>query len=553
MKIALAQINPVVGDLQGNSSKIISFAHQARARGADLAVFPELGVIGYPPQDLLENATFLREARDARARVAAQAPQDMGIILGGVAPNTTGSGKRLFNAAFVYDGGRLVATAHKTLLPTYDVFDERRHFEPATRQHVVVWRGRKLGLHICEDLWAEPFTGESLYHANPIRALAEQGADCLINVCASPFAVGKRAAREALIRSCCRRHGLPYLFVNQVGANTQLIFDGSSGVYAPGGDALLRAPQFEEALLVLDTETEYEVRAEDEVEEGQGDVRSLHGALVLGIRDYFHKTGAFTKALVGLSGGIDSAVTCALAVEALGPERVVGVTMPSIYSSAGSVSDSATLADNLGVTFRTIPIKEPVTAFERALADPFEGTESGVAEENIQARTRGVLLMALSNKFQYLLLSTGNKSELAVGYATLYGDMNGGLAVLGDVLKTEVYRLAECINLRAGRDLIPRETITKPPSAELRPNQKDQDSLPPYSVLDDILRGYIERREDLDDIVQSTGLARSLVMDILQRVDRNEYKRRQAPPCLRVTGKAFGPGRSLPIVMRWNR
>ncbi len=549
MKIALAQINPVVGDLQGNSSKIISFAHRARARGADLAVFPELGVIGYPPQDLLENTTFLREAREARAHVAAQAPQDMGIILGGVAPNSTSSGKRLFNAAFVYDGGHLVATAHKTLLPTYDVFDERRHFEPATRQHVVAWRGRKLGLHICEDLWAEPFTGEPLYHVDPIRALAQQGADCLINVCASPFAVGKRAAREALIRSCCRRHGLPYIFVNQVGANTQLIFDGSSGVYASGGHALLRAPQFEEALLVWDTEAGDEVQTEGE----DDDVRSLHGALVLGIRDYFHKTGAFTMALVGLSGGIDSAVTCALAVEALGPERVIGVTMPSIYSSAGSVGDSAMLADNLGITLRTIPIKEPVAAFERVLADPFEGTESGIAEENIQARTRGVLLMALSNKFHYLLLSTGNKSELAVGYATLYGDMNGGLGVLGDVLKTEVYRLAEYINLRTGKELIPRETITKPPSAELRPNQKDQDSLPPYSVLDDILRGYIERREDLDDIAESTGLARSLVMDILQRVDRNEYKRRQAPPCLRVTGKAFGPGRSLPIVMRWNR
>lgn len=549
MKIALAQINPVVGDLQGNSSKIISFAHRARARGADLAVFPELGVIGYPPQDLLENTTFLREAREARTHVAAQAPQDMGIILGGVAPNSTSSGKRLFNAAFVYDGGHLVATVHKTLLPTYDVFDERRHFEPATRQHVVAWRGRKLGLHICEDLWAEPFTGEPLYHVDPIRALAQQGADCLINVCASPFAVGKRAAREALIRSCCRRHGLPYIFVNQVGANTQLIFDGSSGVYASGGHSLLRAPQFEEALLVWDTEAGDEVQTEGE----DDDVRSLHGALVLGIRDYFHKTGAFTMALVGLSGGIDSAVTCALAVEALGPERVIGVTMPSIYSSAGSVGDSAMLADNLGITFRTIPIKEPVAAFERVLADPFEGTEFGIAEENIQARTRGVLLMALSNKFHYLLLSTGNKSELAVGYATLYGDMNGGLAVLGDVLKTEVYRLAEYINLRAGKELIPRETITKPPSAELRPNQKDQDSLPPYSVLDDILRGYIERREDLDDIAESTGLARSLVMDILQRVDRNEYKRRQAPPCLRVTGKAFGPGRSLPIVMRWNR
>jgi len=549
MKIGLAQINPTVGDLQGNSRKIVDYARRAHAEGADLAVFPELCVIGYPPQDLLENPLFMEAARRAMEQIAAAVPPDLGIILGAPVPNEEKVGKRIYNAAFLFEGGRTVAEVRKTLLPTYDVFDEYRHFEPSPERHVVAWRGRRLGLHICEDLWNnQAEAAYYLYHRNPIDELAALGADLFINISASPFAIHKHAERTDLIVDSCREHGIPYLFVNQVGANTEIIFDGDSRVHGADGTPLLCAPQFEEALLLWDTEANYPActRAYDEV-------KNLHDALVLGIRDYFYKTGAFQKALVGLSGGIDSAVTCALAVQALGPDMVVGVTMPSRYSSMGSVADSAALADNLGIEFHTIPIKPVVAAFDAMLADVFRGTAPGIAEENIQARARGVTLMALSNKFGYLLLSTGNKSEMAVGYATLYGDMNGGLAVLSDVLKTRVYRLAHYINGRAGRAVIPQRTITKPPSAELKPDQRDADSLPPYDVLDEILRRYIEEREEVDAIVTATGYDRALVQDILRRVDRNEYKRRQAPPGLRVSMKAFGIGRRLPIVMRWDR
>ena len=549
MKIALAQINPTVGDLRGNSRKIVDFANQAHAQGGDLAVFPELCVIGYPPQDLIENPLFLEAARHAVEWIAAQAPPDLGLILGAPVPNKEKVGKRIFNAAFLYEGGEKIAEVHKTLLPTYDVFDEYRHFEPAPERHIIEWRGLKLGLHICEDLWNNAAEAAYyLYHLNPIDELAALGADVLINISASPFAIHKHEERSGLILDSCQEHGIPYVFVSQVGGNTEIVFDGDSRVHDADGTAILCAPQFEEALLVWDTKATY-----PPCPKAYSEIQNLHDALVLGIRDYFYKTGAFTKALVGLSGGIDSAVTCALAAEALGPDKVVGVTMPSKYSSSGSVDDSAALARNLGIEFHNIAIEPAVSAFDEMLAEVFAGTPPGVAEENIQARARGVTLMALSNKFGHLLLSTGNKSEMAVGYATLYGDMNGGLAVLSDVLKTRVYKLANYINERAGREVIPENTITKPPSAELAPDQKDQDSLPPYPVLDEILRRYIEEHEELDAIVAATGIDRALVHDILRRVDRNEYKRRQAPPGLRVTMKAFGIGRRLPIVMRWDR
>jgi len=549
MKIALAQINPTVGDLRGNSRKIVDYANQAHAQGADLAIFPELCVIGYPPQDLIENPLFLESARHALEWIAAQAPPDLGLILGAPVLNKEKVGKRIFNAAFLYEGGQKIAEIHKTLLPTYDVFDEYRHFEPAPERRLVEWRGLKLGLHICEDLWNNQAEAAFyLYHLNPIDELAALGADLLINISASPLAIHKHLERTQLILECCQEHGIPYLFCNQVGANTEIIFDGDSCVHGADGTPLLCAPQFEEALLIWDTEAVY-----PPCPKTYDAVKILHDALVLGIHDYFYKTGAFKKALIGLSGGIDSAVTCALAVEALGPDKVVGVTMPSKYSSSGSVGDSAALAENLGIEFHNIAIKPAVAAFDEMLAEVFRGTEPGIAEENVQARARGVTLMALSNKFGHLLLSTGNKSEMAVGYATLYGDMNGGLAVLSDVLKTRVYKLAHYINERAGRTVIPENTITKPPSAELAPDQKDQDSLPPYPVLDEILRRYIEEQEELDAIVAATGIDRALVLDILRRVDRNEYKRRQAPPGLRVTMKAFGIGRRLPIVMRWDR
>ncbi len=549
MKIALAQINPTVGDLRGNSRKVIDFTRQAHEQGADLVIFPELCLTGYPPLDLLDNHFFIEAVQQALAWMADAVPPEIGVIVGAPVRNERAVGKRLYNAALLYEGGERLAEVHKTLLPTYDVFDEYRYFEPGQERRVVSWRGLNLGLHICEDMWNnEDQVDYHLYPANPIDELAAQGADLFINLSASPFSIGKHVKRNLIIEASCREHGIPFVFVNQVGANTEIVFDGDSRVHAADGTRLLCAPSFQESLLIWDTEknTGPCPMRHDHIED-------LHDALVLGIHDYFHKTGAFSKALIGLSGGIDSAVTCALAVAALGPERVVGVTMPSKYSSSGSVEDSRALAEATGIAFHNIPIVPAVEAFDAMLQKVFAETEPGVAEENIQARSRGVTLMAISNKFNYLLLSTGNKSEMAVGYATLYGDMNGGVAVLSDVFKTLVYELAQYINRKAGRDLIPRNTISKPPSAELRPGQKDEDSLPPYPVLDHILRLYVEDLMELDSIVASTGYERDLVLDILRRVDLNEYKRRQAPPGLRVSSKAFGMGRRLPVVMRWNR
>jgi len=550
MRIAIVQMNPTVGDLEGNSEAIIEKAHQARQRGADLAVFSELCVVGYPPQDLLENRFFVEAVQQALQHIAHNVPQDMGVIVGAPVPNRGPVGKRAYNAALLYEGGERLATVHKTLLPTYDIFDEHRYFEPERERHVVEWRGLKLGLHVCEDMWnTQQQDTYHLYHEEPVGELAAQGADLFINVSASPFSIGKHEHRNELIGNICRQHERPFVFANQVGANTEVIFDGDSRVHGADGTRLMCAQSFAEDMLLWDMDAP---RGPCTMQ--HDDVEDLHDALQLGIRDYYHKTGIFDKALVGLSGGIDSAVTCTLAVQALGAEHVVGVTMPSEISSEGSVTDSEQLADNLGISFHEIPIKPAVDAFtDTMLADLFTGMEPGVAEENIQARSRGVTLMALSNKFNYLLLTTGNKSEMAVGYVTLYGDLNGGVAALSDVLKTRVYQLAEHINMQAGYDLIPRSTIEKPPSAELSPDQQDTDTLPPYDVLDAILARYIEEKKELEAIVDETGYDRALVKDILHRVDRNEYKRRQAPPGLRVSSKAFGIGRRLPIVMRWDR
>lgn len=549
MRIALAQINPTVGDLRGNSHKILDYARRAAAEGATLVVFPELCVTGYPPLDLLENRYFVDAALQTVDWIAAHAPASLGIILG--TPERTGAtyGKQLANAAVLLEAGRRIATVRKTLLPTYDVFDEYRYFEPSHERSVVEWRGARIGLHLCEDMWnSQEQVAYRTYARNPVDDLARLGIDLFINISASPFSVGKHALRTEVVSAICRQHRVPFVLVNQVGANTEIIFDGDSRVHAADGRLLRCAPSFEESLLFWDLhEAEATTGAPHE------DLPDLHDALVLGIRDYFRKTGFFRKAIVGLSGGIDSAVTCALAVEALGADSVVGVTMPSRFSSAGSVADSDRLARALGIELHHVSIEPAVAAFEGMLATLFAGTSRGVAEENIQARSRGITLMGLSNKFDYLLLSTGNKSEMAVGYATLYGDMNGGLAVLSDVLKTQVYALARYINESAGREVIPQRTIDKPPSAELRPNQTDQDSLPPYSVLDEVLRRYIEEGLELDAIVATTGFARDLVLDILNRVDQNEYKRRQAPPGLRISSKAFGIGRRVPIVMRWDR
>ncbi len=549
MKIALAQINPTVGDLPGNSRKIIDFAHEARDNGADLVVFPEFCVVGYPPLDLVENAYFIDAAGHAVDWIARHAPPDVGVLIGAPLPNPDAVGKRLFNAAILLEGGERRAVVYKTLLPTYDVFDEYRYFEPCPARHVVTWRGLRLGLHVCEDMWNnEEHVEYHLYDVRPVDDLAALGVDLFINISASPFSVGKWARRDAIVQAICRKHQRPFVLVNQVGANGEIIFGGNSQVYGPDGNPVLCAPAFEEAVVYWDTEFP---GGPCTVE--HDDIQDLHDALVLGIRDYVRKTGAFSKLILGLSGGIDSAVTAALAVAAVGPERVVGVTMPSRYSSEGSVTDSETLAEALGIEMHRIPIKPAVDAFGEMLSGVFAGTGSGVAEENIQARARGVTLMALSNKFNYLLLSTGNKSETAMGYATLYGDMSGGLSVISDVFKMEVYALAQFINRKAGRDVIPQSTITKAPSAELRPGQKDEDSLPPYPVLDRVLKLYVEELLEMEAIVEATGIESGLVGSILRQVDRNEYKRRQAAPGLRVSSKAFGIGRRLPIVMRWDR
>lgn len=550
MKIALAQINPTVGDLAGNRQKIIDFAQRAYSQGASLVVFPELAVTGYPPQDLLESRLFLDAVEQTLDEIARAVPAEIGLLVGAPLRNTAATGKRLFNAALFYEGGKQLAVIRKQLLPTYDVFDENRYFEPAETCTPFTWRGHTLGIHVCEDMWNnEEQVPYHLYDENPIDALAAKGADLFINISASPFYTGKHAVRNRLIAENCKEHSLPFVYVNQVGANTEIVFDGDSRVHNAAGELVMNAPSFEEALLVWDMAADGDVAATNT----STDIAQLHDALVMGIRDYFEKTGAFSSALVGLSGGIDSAVTCALAVHALGADRVVGVTMPSKYSSSGSVDDSVALAEAYGIAFHNIAIVPAVAAFDEMLTGVFAGTTPGVAEENIQARTRGLTLMALSNKFNHLLLTTGNKSEMSVGYATLYGDMNGGLAVLADVFKMQVFALAEYINEAAGREMIPRNTITKPPSAELRPDQKDEDSLPPYPVLDEVLRLYIEEQMDLDQIVAQTGWEVEFVHELLRKVDRNEYKRRQAPPGLRVSKKAFGVGRRLPIVMRWNR
>ncbi len=549
MKIALCQINPAVGDLHGNSRKILDFAARAARQGADLAVFPELCLTGYPPLDLLENPQFMRDVDESLASLAESLPPGLGTIVGAPVPNPAPHGRRLFNAAVLFEGGERLAVVHKTLLPTYDIFDEHRYFESSRERHVVVWRGQRLGIHVCEDMWNNEEGREyRLYRQNPIDDLAALGVDLFINISASPFSLGKHKRRNLVIAESCVEHGVPFVFVNQVGANTEIVFDGDSRVHDADGTRVLCAPSFEEALLLWDTKLPVGPcpMRHDHLED-------LHDALVTGIRDYFRKTGAFKKAVIGLSGGIDSAVTCALAVEALGAEKVVGVTMPSRYSSEGSVGDSRALAEAYGIRLHEIAIAPAVDAFAEMLAPAFSGTLPNVAEENIQARVRGVTLMALSNKFDYLLLSTGNKSETAMGYSTLYGDTNGGLAVLADVYKVQVYELARFINERSELEMIPESTITKPPSAELRPGQTDQDSLPPYAVLDRILHLYIEELRDADQIVERTGYDEALVLDVLGRVDRNEYKRRQLPPGIRVSWKAFGSGRRLPIVSRWDR
>jgi len=551
VKIALAQINPTVGDIAGNCERIIQYIRRAAEQRADLVVFPELAITGYPPRDLLLKAHFIRRNVDAVHRIAEHS-RDLVVIVGYAARSTNARGAALRNAAAICSGGALRHTCGKSLLPTYDVFDERRYFEPDTASNVVpITIGgvtRRMGVSICEDLWNEQhFERADLYDRDPIAEMAGAGAELLINIAASPFSLRRQETRVGIFQRQVARHHVPLAYVNQVGGNDDLLFDGASALFDADGKLVAQAAAFEEGLLVAT----FEPVPSGPIQPYPEPLDSAYRALVMGTRDYVRKCG-FTDVVVGLSGGIDSAVTVAVAAAALGPQRVHGVAMPSRYSSDHSLSDARKTAEGLGIDFREISIEPVHQAAEQVLAESFEGTDPGVAEENLQARARGNILMALSNKFGWLLLSTGNKSELAVGYCTLYGDMCGGLAVISDVPKMMVYDLARHINTVHGQPVIPESVLTKAPSAELRPNQTDQDSLPAYAELDAILSRYVEQEQSVDQIVEA-GCDRQTVAQIAHRVDANEYKRRQAAIGLKVTSRAFGTGRRMPVAARFDQ
>jgi len=545
MRIALVQSNPIVGDVEGNLARVLRGVHDAHARGVDLAVFQELVVSGYPPQDLLERGDFIAQCEAAlvRLRDASTHVPGTGIVVGLPLPSLARTGKGVANAALLIEGGRVLHRHDKLLLPTYDVFDEARHFEPGETAVPVAFGGEMLGISVCEDAWNDPdLCRPALYRVDPIAMLAKAGATLMVNISASPFAVGKEAFRADLVQSHARRHRVPFVMVNQVGGNDELVFDGCSLCVDAAGAVRAALPAFEEAIEIVDTKAfaaAIDHRALPELE-------SIHRALVLGIRDYFAKCG-FARAVVGLSGGIDSALTLCLAVEALGAANVLAIAMPSPFSSPRSLDDAQALAGNLGVRLETVPIKDAMDAYDRVLAGLFEGKPRDVTEENLQARIRGNVLMAISNKFGHLVLSTGNKSELAVGYCTLYGDMSGGLAVISDVPKTTVYALARRYN--EARPIIPEHTLTRAPSAELRPDQKDSDTLPPYDVLDPILDAYVEDRLSVGDIV-ARGFDKKTVEWVVAAVHKSEYKRKQAAPGIKVTSKAFGVGRRFPVAAR---
>ncbi|MGI4757226.1 MAG: NAD+ synthase [Janthinobacterium lividum] len=551
MKIALIQLNPTVGDFAANVKRMMSSAAEAAGRGAELAIFPELAIPGYPPQDLIEDDNFL-SAADAALQQIAQSTANPGmpaVLCGTVLRSETRPGKRARNvAALCYDGAvQFVQT--KMLLPFYDVFDEQRYFQPATSQTLVAFKGEVLAITICEDAWNDKeFWPDRFYSNDPVEKLMAQTLggkkpSLLINLSASPFWEGKQHVRHSMIAALARRHGVPALMVGQVGANDSLIFDGASFAMDAGGELIGVAASFQEDSLLVETSAPGALP----LLPAQDGVEAVWNALVLGVRDYVRKCG-FHKALIGLSGGIDSALVAAIAVEALGSENVMGIGMPGEYSSQGSIDDAHALASSLGIKFEVLSIQNSYTAQMAALEPLFAGTEFGLAEENLQSRTRGALLMAISNKFGALVLTTGNKSEMSTGYCTLYGDMVGALAVIGDVWKTRVYELARYANRE--REVIPQNTITKPPSAELRPGQMDTDSLPPYEVLDPILQAYVERYQSANDIAEELKLPLDRVESVLRLVERSEYKRQQAAPVLKVTAKSFGTGRRFPLAAR---
>jgi NAD+ synthase (glutamine-hydrolysing) len=542
MKIGFAQINTTVGDIRANHAKIFSAYEEAVAEGADLVLTPELALTGYPPKDLVFKSRFVPETLEALEALHRSVGPNP-LLVGFVDYNPNIPGKFFVNACAVLEKGKPIRKVFKTLLPTYDVFDEARYFEPAADQELVELLGTKVGITICEDIWTDKYLNRELYRANPVLNLVRKGVRLILNLSSSPFHVGKPALRREMVRELALKHRVPFFYCNAIGGNDELIFDGNSFAINEHGETTFQMPGFREQISVAASSAApfpaVDLSPEEEVFE----------ALVLGVRDYFAKCG-FKGAVLGLSGGIDSAVTAVVAVAALGSENVVAVSMPSQYSSQGSLDDAAELAKNLGITRHVVPIKETFEVFKGQLKEIFSGRSEDTTEENMQSRLRGLILMSMSNKFGHLLLTTGNKSELAVGYCTIYGDMCGGLAVISDVPKTMIYRLARWINRQ--RAIIPINSIVKPPSAELKPNQKDQDTLPEYEVLDEILRLYVEKQLSPEDIV-AHGFDPQTVRWIQRKVDMNEYKRRQAPPGLRVTSLAFGIGWRMPIAQRYLR
>ena len=547
MKILMAQMNPIVGDISGNIDKLEKILYKHKTKSVDLAIFPELYICGYPPRDLLEKPWFLRKidlALNQIKKISEEFPKT-GILVGTPLPTSKETGRSLYNSAIIINNGKELFRQHKTLLPTYDVFDEARYFDSAENINIFKFKDEVLGISICEDAWnGSDLWPKRYYPIDPQQQLAKMGASILINISSSPYYIGKEHIRYHLFRNHARKYQIPFIFINQIGGNDELIFDGKSMVFNKKGDISIIFPGFKEHVQLIDLKIEEKIIKYTP----QNNIESIYQALVLGIKDYTRKCN-FSKVIIGLSGGIDSTVVCCLATHAIGNENVLGVTMPSPYSSKGSVEDSKKLAENLNIEFKKISISDIYSRYNNCLKDELDiGNDICVAQENIQARIRGNILMALSNKYGYLVLSAGNKSEFAVGYCTLYGDMSGGLAVISDVPKTIVYQLAEYINKKF--NVIPKVIIDKQPSAELRPDQYDANSLPPYEILDKILYLYIDKGLSIDNIVEH-NLDPEIVKWVIQAVDKNEYKRRQAPPGLKVTQKAFGIGRRMPIAAKY--
>ena len=543
MKIALGQINPTVGDFSGNAAKMIDYARRAQAAGAGLILFPELSVCGYPPRDLVERPSFVARNRETVEQIAAET-RGIAVICGLVTPAESETGKSAMNSAALLQDGKVAFLQSKMLLPTYDVFDEMRNFAPAKSQDLFSFCGNRMALTICEDAWNDKlFWPKRLYTVDPIETLIRAGGNFVLNISSSPFWIGKRELRRDMLAAIARHHKVPVALVNQVGGNDSLVFDGSSIVLNQEGNIIAQGRSFEEDLIYFDSGT----LTGELHEQIEGEEASVYAALVLGTRDYMRKCG-FQQAIIGLSGGIDSALTAVIAADAIGPENVIGVGMPGPYSSSGSIDDARALATNLGIRFELLSINRVFEAYRQTLQEVFAGRKEDVTEENIQSRARGTLLMALSNKLGAIVLSTGNKSELGVGYCTLYGDMVGGLAVISDVPKTLVYRLSHYVNSR--RPMIPEATLEKPPSAELRPNQKDSDSLPPYEILDAVLEDYVEAAHSAEQIAADHRFDLEVVRRVVRMVDRAEYKRQQAAPGIKISAKAFGYGRRFPIAAK---